>query len=585
MNSPIQENAPQRNGHSPKTMDAGTLTDVKEKEQETAAKNPVALQSNSSLFQPEQAIVMRQSPIWARGIAVAIMGVTVVAVTWASIATIEQVVPATGQLKPIETVKDINAPLNGVVKEVLVENNRKVKKGEVLVIMDSSSTRAELTAAQNVRSKILQENAFYRTLLQNSLEGSALQRAVTQLNLPWEVVALANNRAELISENELYRRQLGLRNGDGQGNLSSEQLSRLEMARFELGSRMTAAELEIRQIEKQLEQANLQLRAEKSQLQEDQKILAGLLSRNEAALAEAEKSLAIEAGIVNSMTPLLEEGALARLQVEKQQQSLNDRTQQLIEQKVNTVVEVDRQKQQVESRQAEIKRLETEQVRLQSLISQAQARLVNTSASTDKDIYDRLADNNQRLAEIDSQITKIIVDNDKRLTELNGQIERAKVNLGYQEITSPVDGVVFDLKATPGYVTPPNQTEPLLKIIPADSLVAEVDVTNKDIGFVRTGMPVDVRIDSFPYSEFGGVDGEVDSVGSDALPPDQTHQFYRFPVRIKLDSQELVSNGREIPLQSGMSVTANIRVREKRTVMSIFTELFTKKIESLETVR
>lgn len=564
-------------------MDAGTLADVKE--QEKAAKTPVALSSNSSLFQPEQAIVMRQSPMWARGIAIAIMGVTVVAVTWASIATIEQVVPATGQLKPLDTVKDINAPLNGVVKEVLVENNRKVKKGEVLVIMDSSSTRAELTAAQNIRSKVLQENAFYRTLLQNGLEGSTLQRAISQLNLPWEVVALANNRAELINENKLYRQQLGLRNASGEGQLSAEQLSRLEMARFELGSRVTAAELEIRQIEKQLQQASLQLRAERSQLQEDQKILAGLLGRNEAALVEAEKSLAIEAGIVNSMTPLLEEGALARLQVEKQQQSLNDRTQQLIEQKVNTVVEVDRQKQQIESRQAEIQRLETEQSRLQSLISQAQARLANTSAVTDKDIYDRLADNNKRLAEIDSQITKIIVDNDKRLTELNGQIERAKVNLGYQEITSPVDGVVFDLKATPGYVTPPNQTEPLLKIIPADSLVAEVDVTNKDIGFVRTGMPVDVRIDSFPYSEFGGVDGEVEYVGSDALPPDQTYQFYRFPVRIKLDSQELVSHGREIPLQSGMSVTANIRVREKRTVMSIFTELFTKKIESLETVR
>ncbi|MBE9197342.1 HlyD family efflux transporter periplasmic adaptor subunit, partial [Synechocystis sp. LEGE 06083] len=514
MNSPIQKNVPQRNGHSPKTMDAGTLADVKEKEQEKAAKTPVALTSNSSLFQPEQAIVMRQSPMWARGIAIAIMGVTVVAVTWASIATIEQVVPATGQLKPIDKVKDINAPLNGVVKEVLVENNRKVKKGEVLVIMDSSSTQAELTAAQNVRAKILQENAFYRTLLQNGLEGSALQRAVTQLNLPWEVVALANNRAELINENELYRQQLGLRTASGEGKLTSEQLSRLEMARFELGSRMTAAELEIRQIQKQLEQAGLQLRAERSQLREDQKILAGLLGRNEAALAEAEKSLAIEAGIVDSMTPLLEEGALARLQVEKQQQSLNDRTQQLIEQKVNTVVEVDRQKQQIESRQAEIQRLETEQLRLQSLISQAQARLANTSAVTDKDIYDRLADNDKRLAEINTQITKIIVDNDKRLTELNGQIERNKVNLGYQEITSPVDGIVFDLKATPGYVTPPNQTEPLLKIIPADSLIAEVDITNKDIGFVRTGMPADVRIDSFPYSEFGGVDGVVESVGA-----------------------------------------------------------------------
>ncbi|WLT37245.1 hypothetical protein NON20_14945 [Synechocystis sp. B12] len=63
MNSPTQEHAPQRNGHSSKTMDAGTLADVKE--QEKAAKTPVALSSNSSLFQPEQAIVMRQSPMWA----------------------------------------------------------------------------------------------------------------------------------------------------------------------------------------------------------------------------------------------------------------------------------------------------------------------------------------------------------------------------------------------------------------------------------------------------------------------------------------------------------------------------------------
>lgn len=582
MNSHTQEQSPQRNGHKPKGSD-DTLSDVDD--QEKAVKNPVALTSNSSLFQPEQTIVMRQSPMWARGIAIVIMGVTVTAVAWASIATIEQVIPATGQLKPIETVKDINAPLNGVVKTVLIKNNDRVKKGDVLVIMDSSSTRAELQASQNVRAKILQENAFYRTLLQNGLTGSALQNAVTQLNLPWEVVALANNRAELINENGLYRLQLGLKAGNGGVNLTSEQASRLNMSRFELQSRMTAAQLEIQQLQKQLQQAGLQLASEKRQLSEDQKILSGLLARNSAALNEAEKSLAIEEGIVDSMTPLLEEGALARLQVEKQQQSLNDRTQQLIEQKVNTVVEVDRQRQQIDSRQAEIQRLQTEQNRLENLISQAQARLANTGAITDKELHDRLADNNKRLAEIDSQITKIIVDNDKRLNELNGQIQRAKVNLGYQEITSPVDGVIFDLKATPGYVTPPTQTEPLLKIIPADSLIAEVDVTNKDIGFVRTGMPADVRIDSFPYSEFGDVKGEVESVGSDALPPDQTYQYYRFPVRIKLETQELVTQGREIPLQSGMSVTANIKVREKRTVMSIFTELFTKKIESLETVR
>jgi len=572
-----------RNDKSPTQTveDDGTLSDVQDKE--PVRKDPIPLNYNSSFFQPEQTIVMRQSPMWARGIAIAIMGVTVSAIAWASIATIEQVIPAVGKLQPMDTVKDVNAPVNGVVKSVLVKDNDLVKKDQILVIMDSSTTKAELQAAEKIRTNTLQENSFYRTLLQNGLTGAALQAAVTQLNLPWEVVALANNRAELIAENDLYRLQLGLKNNGGQ--LTPDQTSRLEMSRFELKSRVVAAQLEIQQLQKQLQQAGQKLAAEQGQLTDDKKILAGLLNRNKAAVKEAEASLKIESGIVDSLTPLLEEGALARLQVERQQQSLNDRTQQVIEQKVNSTVEVDRQKQQIEARQAEINRLQTEQGRLKNLIAQAQARLINTSAITEKEIYDRLADNSKRLSEIDSQLTKIIVDNNKRINELNGQIERARVTLQYQEIKAPVAGTVFDLKATPGYVTPPTQTEPLLKIVPADSLVAEVDVTNKDIGFVRTGMNAEVRIDSFPYSEFGDIKGSVLSIGSDALPPDQIHQFYRFPVRVKLDSQKLKTQEREIPLQSGMSVTANIKVREKRTVMSLFTELFTKKMESLENVR
>ncbi|MDD1428268.1 hemolysin D, partial [Dolichospermum sp. ST_sed9] len=83
------------------------------------------------------------------------------------------------------------------------------------------------------------------------------------------------------------------------------------------------------------------------------------------------------------------------------------------------------------------------------------------------------------------------------------------------------------------------------------------------------------------------IKGKVVNIGSDALPPDQNHQFYRFPAKIKLDRQQLSLTGqqRKISLQSGMSISANIRVREERTVMSLFTEMFTKQIESLNEVR
>jgi hemolysin D len=111
-----------------------------------------------------------------------------------------------------------------------------------------------------------------------------------------------------------------------------------------------------------------------------------------------------------------------------------------------------------------------------------------------------------------------------------------------------------------------------------------VYVTNADIGFVRTGMMVDVRVDSFPFSEFGDIKGEVVRIGSDALPPDEEHRFYRFPVRIKLDRQTILTAGQEIQVQSGMSISANIKIR-KRTVMTIITDQFTRKIDSFQNVR
>jgi len=101
---------------------------------------------------------------------------------------------------------------------------------------------------------------------------------------------------------------------------------------------------------------------------------------------------------------------------------------------------------------------------------------------------------------------------------------------------------------------------------------------------VKEGMDVNVRIDSFPFSEFGDIKGKLVWIGGDALPPDQIHPYYRFPAKVKLQRQSLIVNGRSVPLQSGMSISTNIKVRS-RPVISIFTELFTRSIESLKSVR
>ncbi len=180
-------------------------------------------------------------------------------------------------------------------------------------------------------------------------------------------------------------------------------------------------------------------------------------------------------------------------------------------------------------------------------------------------------------------MTKVLIENNKRLAEIDSQLSQANLTLQYQDIKAPENGIVFDMQVyNPGFVA--HLSQPILKIVPGDALTAKIFITNRDIGFVKAGMEVDVRLDSFPFSEFGDVKGKLVWIGSDALPPDEVYPFYRFPAKVRLEKQSLLINGQEVALQSGMGVTTNIKVRS-RTVMSIFTDLFVKDTESLKFIR
>ena len=177
-------------------------------------------------------------------------------------------------------------------------------------------------------------------------------------------------------------------------------------------------------------------------------------------------------------------------------------------------------------------------------------------------------DNTKSLSLIDFS-TKV-EETEKQVAQLTNQISETKLTLTYQALKAPTEGIVFDLQAsTPGYVL--NNERPILKIVPTDNLVARVFIPNKDIGFLKIKQKVKVRVDAFPYNEFGELDGEIKSIGSDVLEPDQQFNFYRFPITVNLMSKSLSYKGTNLPLVSGMSVNANIILRQ-RPVIAIFTQ-------------
>jgi len=182
-------------------------------------------------------------------------------------------------------------------------------------------------------------------------------------------------------------------------------------------------------------------------------------------------------------------------------------------------------------------------------------------------------------SELDQQEHEIT----RRLAEIDSSRAASQEKLGYHEIKAQMDGVIFDLsKKSPGTVVTPKDR--LFDIIPGEELVAEVFLTNKDIGFIHEGLPAVVRLDTFPFREYGEVKGNLSYLAADALPPNEEFKYPRFPAKIKLDRQSLSHDGEKLPLKSGMAVTVNIQVRN-RTLLSILTDEFSKPFDSLQTVR
>ena len=213
----------------------------------------------------------------------------------------------------------------------------------------------------------------------------------------------------------------------------------------------------------------------------------------------------------------------------------------------------------------------------------------NIVAETRGKLMQTKAERLRQIALLDQQTAQL----KSELADLNGRLVESKVTLRYQQLRSPVDGVVFDLKPTSrGFTAQSTQT--VMKVVPIGSLEAKVEVPSNKIGFVQVppGCPedrdacmnADISIDSFPSTDFGVLKGKVTRIGSDALEPDaqEQRQELSFPVTIRLNDQQLkLKSGSSLPLQVGMSLTANIKLRKVSYLQLLLGE-FQDKTESLQ---
>ena len=205
-----------------------------------------------------------------------------------------------------------------------------------------------------------------------------------------------------------------------------------------------------------------------------------------------------------------------------------------------------------------------------------QKRNIYLSAQNNIDTTNQsIISKHNELNNVEKELEQIPLRHRARLQELENtktQLREKKIELNSNEayaIKASIDGRVTSVQSQPGQIV--SASEPLLRIIPNDTtLFAELFLPSRAIGFVNKGQEVLIRYDAFPFQQYGLYEGEIIQVAEAVINPKEStipinisEPVYR--VKVALNSQSVTAQGKEMPLQAGMSVSADI-ILEERTL-------------------
>lgn len=201
-----------------------------------------------------------------------------------------------------------------------------------------------------------------------------------------------------------------------------------------------------------------------------------------------------------------------------------------------------------------------ERIELERDLATAQARLQEARAA--------LRETTQGLQAYRAETLRTLKDRESQASLKHRQLAeegtKADKRMELTRLTAPVSGTVQQLAVhTPGGVV--KEAEILLVLVPDDAEVtAEVVLENKDIGFVRAGQPAVIKLETFPYTRYGTLQAQVQSITADAVQDEKRGAI--FPVTLVLQQPDFVVDSKRIKLVPGMNLTAEIKTGQRRVI-------------------
>jgi hemolysin D len=206
----------------------------------------------------------------------------------------------------------------------------------------------------------------------------------------------------------------------------------------------------------------------------------------------------------------------------------------------------------------------------------------------------------QAVAEFRRALSDELAKSEQKAIGLSQELIKAEQKTRLQRLAAPVDGVVQQLAIhTVGGVVTPAQS--LMVVVPSDSrLEIEAMVPNRDIGFVHPGQAAEIKVDTFNFTRYGLLHGEVLSVSQDAIIRERKQersdergqggeanssepkgQELTYSARISLDRTRMQIDDRMVNLSPGMAVTVEIKTGSRRILSYVLSPLLRYRQEVL----
>lgn len=259
-----------------------------------------------------------------------------------------------------------------------------------------------------------------------------------------------------------------------------------------------------------------------------------------------------------------------------------------------TKAQLEGEAQKLKDRQAKVKqKLESanaiERIRLQNELDTLEQRITTAnSAATSQGqqvlqsqltLAQAQSQSQVSLAETNSSIGGQVITQEQRIAELENNLAKAKRALEQTTITAPVDGTILALNTrTIGGVV--NVAERIAQIVPDnDLLYVDVTLDNQDVGFVRVGQRVVVKVATYPFQRYGYLEGTVENISPDAIQDEKKGLVYK--AKVKLSGANSSKKNR-LKLLPGMSVSAEITTGKRRIIEFFLDPLMTHVDDSLK---